>query len=107
MTTICHCLSHSPLNDYYLSITNCLSHNLIHCYSFSTGWTILERAVTEHNMIAASKLYTNIKFNELGALLQIPPAKAETIASKMIGEGRMSGYIDQVTQHVQYMKLGI
>ena len=62
-----------------------------------SGWTILERAVTEHNMIAASKLYTNIKFNELGALLQIPPGKAETIASKMISEGRMTGYIDQVS----------
>uniref|UniRef100_A0A2P2HXT4 COP9 signalosome complex subunit 4 n=2 Tax=Hirondellea gigas TaxID=1518452 RepID=A0A2P2HXT4_9CRUS len=67
-----------------------------HLATTADGWTILERAVTEHNMIAASKLYTNIKFNELGALLQIPPGKAETIASKMISEGRMSGYIDQI-----------
>ncbi|KAF2347613.1 Proteasome component (PCI) domain [Trinorchestia longiramus] len=67
-----------------------------HLATTADGWTLLERAVTEHNMIAASKLYTNIKFDELGALLQIPPAKAETIASKMITEGRMTGYIDQI-----------
>ena len=66
-----------------------------------TGWTILERAVIEHNMIAASKLYTNIQFRELGALLQIPAPQAETVASKMISEGRMSGYIDQVRLQIK------
>lgn len=62
-----------------------------------TGSTILDRAVTEHNLLAASKLYNNITFSELGALLQISPAKAEKIASQMITEGRMNGYIDQVS----------
>lgn len=52
--------------------------------------------MTEHNLLAASKLYNNITFPELGALLQISPAKAEKIASQMITEGRMNGYIDQV-----------
>lgn len=61
-----------------------------------SGSTILDRAVTEHNLLAASKLYNNITFPELGALLQISPAKAEKIASQMITEGRMNGYIDQV-----------
>lgn len=60
------------------------------------GSTILDRAVTEHNLLAASKLYNNITFPELGALLQISPAKAEKIASQMITEGRMNGYIDQI-----------
>ncbi|XP_063855982.1 protein lin-54 homolog isoform X5 [Scylla paramamosain] len=62
----------------------------------SDGSTILDRAVTEHNLLAASKLYNNITFSELGALLQISPAKAEKIASHMITEGRMNGYIDQI-----------
>ena len=65
-------------------------------YSSISGSTILDRAVTEHNLLAASKLYNNITFSELGALLQISPAKAEKIASQMITEGRMNGYIDQV-----------
>ncbi|XP_076040568.1 COP9 signalosome subunit 4 [Oratosquilla oratoria] len=62
----------------------------------SDGSTILDRAVIEHNLLAASKLYNNITFQELGALLQIPPSKAEKIASQMITEGRMNGYIDQI-----------
>lgn len=65
-------------------------------FSNLAGSTILDRAVTEHNLLAASKLYNNITFSELGALLQISPAKAEKIASQMITEGRMNGYIDQV-----------
>ena len=32
----------------------------------------------------------------LGELLQIGAEKAETVSSKMISEGRMEGYIDQV-----------
>lgn len=64
----------------------------------------MDRAVTEHNLLAASKLYNNITFSELGALLQISPAKAEKIASQMITEGRMNGYIDQVRKIVQPLK---
>ena len=43
--------------------------------NFFVGSTILERAVIEHNLLAASKLYNNISFEELGALLEIPPTK--------------------------------
>lgn len=32
----------------------------------SDGSTILDRAVTEHNLLSASKLYNNITFQELG-----------------------------------------
>ena len=39
------------------------------------GSTILDRAVIEHNLLSASKLYNNISFEELGSLLEIPPAK--------------------------------
>ena len=51
------------------------------------GSTILEHAVIEHNLLAASKLYNNITFEGLGALLEISPSKAERIASRMITEG--------------------
>ncbi|KAH3864035.1 hypothetical protein DPMN_027047 [Dreissena polymorpha] len=66
------------------------------------GSTILDRAVIEHNLLSASKLYNNIAFSELGALLEIPPAKAEKIASQMITEGRMNGYIDQIDSIVHF-----
>lgn len=66
------------------------------------GSSILDRAVFEHNLLSASKLYNNITFVELGALLEIPPKKAERIASQMITEGRMNGYIDQIDGIVNF-----
>lgn len=35
------------------------------------GSTVLDRAVIEHNMLSASKIYTNISFDQLGALVGI------------------------------------
>ena len=66
------------------------------------GSSILERAVTEHNLLAASKLYNNITFVELGALLEVDPLRAEKIASQMITEGRMAGSIDQIDSIVHF-----
>lgn len=66
------------------------------------GSSILDRAVIEHNLLSASKLYNNISFVELGALLEIPAEKAEKIASQMITEGRMSGFIDQIDSIVHF-----
>ncbi|CAK8691693.1 unnamed protein product [Clavelina lepadiformis] len=60
------------------------------------GSNILSRAVTEHNLLSASKLYNNIHFSELGSLLEVPYQMAEKIASQMICEERMLGYIDQI-----------
>ncbi|ESP04025.1 hypothetical protein LOTGIDRAFT_203414 [Lottia gigantea] len=68
----------------------------------SDGSTILDRAIIEHNLLSASKLYNNISFSELGSLLEIKPAKAEKIASQMITEGRMNGYIDQIDSIVHF-----
>ncbi|XP_077157140.1 COP9 signalosome complex subunit 4 isoform X1 [Paroedura picta] len=67
-----------------------------------SGSSILDRAVIEHNLLSASKLYNNITFEELGALLEIPAAKAEKIASQMITEGRMNGFIDQIDGIVHF-----
>ncbi|CAB0037969.1 unnamed protein product [Trichogramma brassicae] len=72
------------------------------CTSDGLGSTILDRAVIEHNLLSASKLYNNITFEELGSLLEIPPTKAEKIASQMITEGRMNGYIDQIDSIVHF-----
>lgn len=50
------------------------------CLTVSTlGSSILDRAVVEHNLLSASKLYNNITFQELGALLEIPSAKVTYI----------------------------
>ena len=68
----------------------------------SDGSSILNRAVIEHNLLSASKLYNNILFEELGSLLEIPPSKAEKIASQMITEDRMNGCIDQIDAIVYF-----
>jgi len=60
------------------------------------GSTVLSRAVVEHNLLSASRLYKNITFAELGVLLDITPDKAEKIASRMIVEDRLKGSIDQI-----------
>ena len=39
------------------------------------GWTILDRAVIQHNILSASKLYYNIALEELGALVGVSPEK--------------------------------
>jgi len=68
----------------------------------SDGSTILDRAVVEHNIVAVSKLYKNISFEQLGILLNIPSVKAEKIASQMISSGTMNGFIDQIDGFVHF-----
>ena len=60
------------------------------------GLTVLSRAVSEHNLLSASKLYNNISIAELGALLGVGSDRAERTAAKMISEGRVAGSVDQV-----------
>ncbi|KAF8568261.1 hypothetical protein P879_09656 [Paragonimus westermani] len=57
---------------------------------------LLERAVVEHNMLAASIIYNNISLVNLGDLLEISAAEAESIASQMITEDRLTGQVDQI-----------
>ncbi|GAM29148.1 hypothetical protein SAMD00019534_123240 [Acytostelium subglobosum LB1] len=68
----------------------------------SDGGTVLDKAVMEHNLFAASKIYNNITFDELGSLLEIPSDKAEKIAAKMMMESRLVGSIDQIDRLIQF-----
>lgn len=63
----------------------------------SDGLTIEQRALIEHNMVAVSRLYTSIYFEDLGKLLGLSSARAEQIACAMIMNGNLAGgSIDQV-----------
>ncbi|KAI8816352.1 uncharacterized protein EV422DRAFT_501466 [Fimicolochytrium jonesii] len=68
------------------------------------GTTVLDRAVIEHNLLSASKIYNNITFQELGSLLAISAEQAEKTASKMIGQGNLSGIIDQIDQLIHFQQ---
>ncbi|EGC37050.1 proteasome component region PCI domain-containing protein [Dictyostelium purpureum] len=72
----------------------------------SDGNTVLDRAVIEHNLLSASKLYNNITFDELGSLLEIPAEKAEKVASRMVSEERLVGSIDQIERLIQFENVG-
>ena len=64
--------------------------------------TVLDRAVMEHNLLASSNIYNNITFRGLGALLNLTPGAAETMARKMIEQGRLRGHIDQVDKLIWF-----
>ena len=60
------------------------------------GSTVLAKAVVEHNLLSASRLYDNIGVKELGLLLDLDPEKAEQYAATMLEQGRLAGRIDQI-----------
>ncbi|KAK9466582.1 hypothetical protein V1512DRAFT_262984 [Lipomyces arxii] len=63
----------------------------------------LDRAVTEHNLLAASKLYTNISFPELAELLNLGSGdEAEGYAAKMIQERRLRAVIDRIDTTIYF-----
>ena len=66
--------------------------------------TVLDRAVMEHNLLASSNIYNNITFRGLGALLDLTPGAAETMARKMVEQGRLRGSIDQVDKLIWFEK---
>lgn len=72
-------------------------------FSTRTGpSTVLDRAVLEHNLLASSKIYNNITFSGLGALLDLRPGAAETMARRMIEQGRLRATIDQVDRLIWF-----
>ena len=67
------------------------------------GTTVLDKAVIEHNLVAASKLYENIRVDDLGLILGLQSSgdlsageKAEAYAARMVEQGRLRGRIDQI-----------
>lgn len=66
------------------------------------GQTVLERALLEHNVLAASKVYKNMRLPDLGLLLEVTAQKAEKIAAKMIAENRLIGFICQKTGIIHF-----
>ncbi|ROW01416.1 hypothetical protein VPNG_07622 [Cytospora leucostoma] len=66
------------------------------------GSTVLARAMVEHNLLAASRLYTNIDLDALGGLLGLDGEKAEDTTAKMIEQGRLAGKIDQIDRCIWF-----
>ncbi|GAA5823014.1 hypothetical protein JCM3770_005379 [Rhodotorula araucariae] len=58
--------------------------------------TVLDRAMMEHNVLAASRVYNNITFAGLGLLLGLRPSAAEAMARTMVQQRRLRASIDQI-----------
>lgn len=68
----------------------------------SDGSTVLAKAVVEHNLLGASRLYDNIGFDALGRLLGLDGDKAEETTARMIEQGRLLGSIDQIDRIIYF-----
>ncbi|TPX15633.1 uncharacterized protein E0L32_004331 [Thyridium curvatum] len=66
------------------------------------GSTVLARAVVEHNLLGASRLYSNIDFDALGLLLGLGADRAEETTARMIEQGRLVGRIDQIDRVIWF-----
>lgn len=73
------------------------------------GTTVLDKAVIEHNLVAASKLYENMKIDALGVVLGLQDGpeitggeKAEAYAARMVEQGRLKGSIDQIAGVIHF-----
>jgi COP9 signalosome complex subunit 4 len=68
----------------------------------SDGSTVLAKAVVEHNLLGASRLYRNIGIDDLGVLLGLDGDKAEETTARMIEQGRLVGSIDQIERIIWF-----
>ncbi|KAI1335004.1 PCI domain-containing protein [Xylariaceae sp. FL0016] len=66
------------------------------------GQTVLAKAVVEHNLLGASRLYSNIGFGALGKLLGLDATKAEDTTARMVEQGRLVGRIDQIEEIIWF-----
>ncbi|PKS06535.1 hypothetical protein jhhlp_007283 [Lomentospora prolificans] len=70
----------------------------------TNGSTVLAKAVVEHNLLGASRLYENIGFDALGMLLGLDAVGAEDTTARMIEQGRLLGRINQVDRVIWFEK---
>lgn len=66
------------------------------------GYSVLDKALIEHNIEVISRIYKNISFEELGRFLEIEPSKAESIIAQMVSENRMHASLDQMNRIVEF-----
>ncbi|KAG2229541.1 hypothetical protein BDF21DRAFT_398231 [Thamnidium elegans] len=73
-----------------------------HLARLADNTTVFDRAIIEHNLLSASKIYNNIALDELAVLLNVSVEQAEQVAARMISENRMVGSIDQLEQLILF-----
>lgn len=74
--------------------------------TMTDGYSVLERALIEHNIVVISKIYMNIRFSELGNFLGIQPEQAEDFIANMVEQGRIQAVLDQENELVEFEEEG-
>jgi len=67
-------------------------------------FTILDKAIMEHNIVALSKIYETISFESLANFLNVKQTFCEKTIHSMISEKRLDAVIDQVEGYIDYRK---
>ena len=67
---VCMCSMHPTKRYEFVYVTAQIT---------SDGYTIPEKAVMEHNMLSLSRIYENIYFSDLAAILHVDSARAEKV----------------------------
>ena len=70
------------------------------------GYSVLDKALIEHNIEVISKIYKNISFEELGRFLEIDPNQAENIIAQMVSEKRIYASLDQMNRMIEFESEG-
>jgi COP9 signalosome complex subunit 4 len=68
----------------------------------SDGLTVADKAITEHNIVSASKLYRNIRSAELGRVLNVSAEQAEKAVARLIADSKLTGALDQMNGLVRF-----
>ena len=66
------------------------------------GVTVFDRSLSEHNILAASHIYSTISLSSLGVLLGSDASTAERAAAVMIEDGRLDATIDQLAGVLEF-----
>ena len=72
------CFYVSFQSNYKYVYTKCM-YVYVTAQITSDGYTIPEKAVMEHNMLSLSRIYENIYFSDLAAILHIDSTRAEKV----------------------------
>jgi COP9 signalosome complex subunit 4 len=68
----------------------------------ASGETVVERAIMQHNVSAAARVYANVRLSSLAARFGSTPEALQTTVGTMISEGRLKGTIDQLKGVVHF-----
>jgi len=66
------------------------------------GLTSAKRFICMHNIIAASRVYRNIRISDLAMMMSIDADQAETMAAKLIADRVLKASIDQISGFVEF-----